>query len=64
MGVESSVADRANALSKAEQKRSRERKHHQKKTKSIKPERRRTKGINLREGKRRGGYTPPPRANS
>jgi len=29
MGVEKSVADRANALSEAEQKRGRERKHHQ-----------------------------------
>jgi len=35
MGVEKSVADRANALSEAEQKRGRERKHYQKKTKSI-----------------------------
>jgi len=35
MGVEESFADRANTLSEAEQKRSRERKHHQKKTKSI-----------------------------
>jgi len=38
MGVEESVADRADALSKAEQKRGRERKQHQKKTKSINPE--------------------------
>ena len=38
MGVEQSVADRANALSEVEQKRGRKRKHHQKKTKSIKPE--------------------------
>jgi len=38
MGVAKSVADRANAVSKAEQKRGRERKHHQKKTKSINPE--------------------------
>jgi len=30
MGVEKSVADRANALSEAEQKRGRERKHHHK----------------------------------
>jgi len=37
MGVEKSVADRANALSEAEQKRGRKRKHHQKKTKSINP---------------------------
>jgi len=36
-GVEKSVADRANALSEAEQKRGRKRKHHQKKTKSINP---------------------------
>jgi len=38
MGVEKSVAECANALSEAEQKRGRERKHHQKKTKSINPE--------------------------
>jgi len=37
MGGEESVADRANALSEAEQKRGRKRKHHQKKTKSINP---------------------------
>jgi len=30
MGVENSVADRANALSEAEQKQGSERKHHQK----------------------------------
>jgi len=35
MGSEESVANRANALSEAEQKRGRKRKHHQKKTKSI-----------------------------
>jgi len=35
MGVEKSVADRANALSEVEQMRGRERKHHQKKTKTI-----------------------------
>jgi len=38
MGVEKSVADRGNALSEAEQKRGRKRKHHQKKMKSINPE--------------------------
>jgi len=38
MGVEKSVADRANALSEAEQKRGRERQPYQKKTKSINPE--------------------------
>jgi len=38
MGVEESVADRADALSEAEQKRGRERKHHQKKTKTANPE--------------------------
>ena len=38
MGVEKSVADRANALSEAEQIRDRERKQHQKKTKSINPQ--------------------------
>jgi len=38
MGVEVSVADRADALSEAEQKQRRERKHHQKKPKSITPE--------------------------
>jgi len=32
MGFEMSVDDRANALSEAEQKRGRKRKHHQKKT--------------------------------
>jgi len=37
MGVEKSVADHANALSEAEQKRGRKRKHHQKKTKYINP---------------------------
>jgi len=64
MGVEKSVADCANALSEADQKRGREKKHHQRKTKSINPERRKPKGVNLREGKCRGGVTPPPRANS
>jgi len=38
MGVEESVADRADALSEVEQKRGRQRKHHQKETKSINPE--------------------------
>jgi len=38
MSVEESVADRADALSEAEQKRGRERKHHQNKMKSINPE--------------------------
>ena len=38
MGGEDSVADRANALSEAEQKRDRKRTHHQKKTKSINAE--------------------------
>jgi len=38
MGIEESVADRANALSDAEQKWGRKRKHHPKKTKSINPE--------------------------
>jgi len=38
MGTEESVADRANALSHAEQKRGRERKYHQKKMKPINPE--------------------------
>jgi len=37
MGVEKSVADSANALSEAEQKRGRKRNHHQKKMKSINP---------------------------
>ena len=64
MGVEESVADRADALSEAEQNGGRVRKHHQKKTKSINPERRKPKGINLREGEGRGGMTPPPRASS
>jgi len=35
MGVEKSVANRANTLSEAEHKRGWERKHHQKKKKSI-----------------------------
>jgi len=64
MGVENSVADRANALSEAEQKRGRKRKHHQKKTKSINRERRKPKGMNLKAGESRGGMTPPPRARS
>jgi len=38
MGVEESVADRADALRVAEQKRGRERKHYQKKMKTINPE--------------------------
>jgi len=38
MGVEESVANCADALSEAEQKWGKERKHHQKKTKSINPE--------------------------
>jgi len=38
MGGEESVADRANTLKEAEQKRGRKSKHHQKKTKSINPE--------------------------
>jgi len=38
MGVEKRVADRANALSEAEQKRGGERKQHQKETKSFNPE--------------------------
>jgi len=64
MGVEESVADRPDALSEAEQKRGRERKHHQKKTKFINPEWRKPKGISLREGECRGGMTSPPRASS
>jgi len=48
MGVEENVTDCVNALSEAEQKRGRKRKHDQKKTKSINPERRKPKGINLR----------------
>jgi len=62
-GIVKRVAERQNALSETEKNLGRERKHHQKKTKSINPERRRPKGINLREGKCRGGRTPPPRAN-
>jgi len=38
MGVKESVADLADPLNEAEQKRGRERKHHQKMTKSINPE--------------------------
>jgi len=63
MGVAESVADHADALSEAEQKRGRERKHHPKKTKSINTERRKPKGINLREGECRGGMPPPPRTD-
>ena len=37
MGVEKSVADRANALSEAEQKRGRERKHHHEEDKIHQP---------------------------
>jgi len=64
MGVENSVADCASALSEAEQKRGRKRKHHQKKTKTINPERRKPKGMNLKAGESREGMTPPPRASS
>jgi len=64
MGVEESVANGADALSKAEQKRGRERKHHQKKTKTINPERRKPKGINLKAGESRAGMTPPAGASS
>jgi len=63
IGVEESDADRAKALSEAEPKQGRERKHHQKKTKSINPERIESKGINLRAGEEKGRCTPPPRAN-
>jgi len=38
LGLEKSVADRANSLSELEQKWGRKRKHHQKKTKSTHPE--------------------------
>jgi len=44
MGGEESVADRANALSEAEQKWGRKRKHHGKKTKSINPSKESPKG--------------------
>jgi len=63
IGVAESVADHANALNEAEQKRGRERKHHQKTTKSINPERRDPKGINLRAGEDEGRCTPPSRVN-
>jgi len=63
IGVEESVADRANALSEAEQKQGRERKHHQKKAKSMNPERRDPKGINLRARENERRCTPPTRAN-
>jgi len=62
MGVEKSVADRANALSEAEPMLGRKRKHYRKKTKTINPESRKAKGINLKAGESRGGMTPPPRA--
>jgi len=64
MGAEKSVVDYANALSEAEQKRGRKRKHHEKKTKTINPERRKPKGMNLKAAESRGGMTPPPRASS
>jgi len=64
MGVEESVADCADALSEAEQNHGRESKHHQTKKKTINPVWRRPKGTNLREGKCRGGMTPPPRMNT
>jgi len=64
MSVEKSVADRANALSEAEQKRGRKRKHHQKKTKSINPARRKPRGMNLKAEECRGGMTPLPRGGS
>jgi len=64
MGIEKSVADRANTPSEAEQKRGRKRKHHQKRMKTINPERRKPKGINLKAGESRGGMTPPPTASS
>jgi len=63
MGIEKSVAERANALSEVEQKLGRKRKHHQKKMKSINPMLRKPKGINLRAGENEGRCTPPPRAN-
>ena len=63
LGGEESVADRANALSEAEQKRGRKRKHYQKKTKSINPGWRKPKGIKIREGESRGGMPQPPRTN-
>jgi len=63
MGSEERVADCGNALTEAEQKWGRERKHHQKKTRSITPEGRKPKGINLRAGEDEGRCTPPPRAN-
>jgi len=63
MGVEKNVADRANALSEAEQKRGRERKHHQK-DEIHHPEGRKPKGINLMGGECREGMTPPPRPSS
>jgi len=44
MGVEKSVADRANAPSAVEQKWGRERLHHPKKTKSITPSEESPKG--------------------
>jgi len=63
MRVEKSVADHANALSEAEQKRGMERKHHLRKTRSINPERREPKEINPRAGQDEGRCTLPPRAN-
>jgi len=63
MGDEESVANCAKALSEAEQKWGRKRKHHQKKTKSINPGGSEPKGINLRAGGDEGRCTLPSRAN-
>jgi len=52
-----------NAVSEAEQKRGRKRKHLQKKTKSINREQRKPKGINLTAGEDEGRCTSPSRAN-
>jgi len=64
IGLEKSVAGRTNALSEAEQKRGRKRKHHQKMIESINPERRKPTGMNLRSGESKGGMSPPSRASS
>jgi len=64
MGGEKRVDDRANALSETEQKWARERKHQQEEDEIQQPREKKAQRDNLRDGKGRGGMTPPPRANS
>jgi len=64
MGVEKSVADRANAQARESKSGIVRGNMIKRKTKSINPESRKPKGVNLRGGECRRGMTPPPRANS